>query len=327
MKGFSLPVAATVTATTFLFSAVPAPATVAGENGRIAYRAFLNEEQTRAALFTIRPDGSEKRRVTHPIPGVLHLVPDWSPDARWIAFVRANSDWETSDLRSDWPRIFRIHPNGEGRENLSTNCTGACRINDDPAWSPNGEQIAFTRAFGDGPDEVDLMLMQANGTNVRHITNYKRPTRYEDWSPQWAPSGKRLVFHRVDKDRELSAIFTIRPDGGDLRRLTPWKIDAGGEPDWAPNGRWILYRDADGIACLIHPNGDDRHCITDTHSGQFEWGSGSFSPDETKIIFSRRPGVGPGFDVFRMNLDGSGLVNVTATSAWDGTPDWGTRRR
>jgi len=323
MKALTALAAALFAAISLLLISAPASATAPGENGRIAYRLFLNEAQTRAASLTIRANGSHRHWVTHPGRRVLHLTPDWSPDARWIAYVRARAGDVTRRTR---PHIFRLHPNGSGRKDLSTTCRRRCRINDDPAWSPNGRRIAFTRVFGDDLEEVDLMVMRADGTNVRHITNHRRFTRNEDWAPQWAPNGKRLVFHRVDKRRGHEAIFTIRLDGSGLRRLTRWGIDAHGEPDWSPNGRWINYEGSRG-PCLVHPNGEARHCLF-SNGGDFQWGLGSFSPDGTKIVVPRAPGVGPPshYDVFRINIDGTGLFNVTQTAAWDGTPDWGPRR-
>jgi hypothetical protein len=47
------------------------------------------------------------------------------------------------------------------------------------------------------------------------------------------------------------------------------------------------------------------------------------------IVVPRAPGVGPPshYDVFTINFDGSDLVNVTQTARWDGSPDWGSKRR
>lgn len=52
------------------------------------------------------------------------------------------------------------------------------------------------------------------------------------------------------------------------------------------------------------------------------WISSSFSPDGTMIVTSGSPGVGdPGnADVDVMNVDGSGLVNVTESVRWDSGP-------
>jgi Tol biopolymer transport system component len=309
-------------AASLLITAGLASATPPGENGRIAYRLFLNNEQTHAAILTMRPNGSERRWVTHPAPGVAHVVPDWSADGHWIAYIRVHMDfWDTGEPRKR-PRIFRIHPNGTGRRDLSTNCTGRCRHDDDPAWSPNGKWIAFSRVF-QNPDEVDLMVMRADGTHVRHVTRHPLG-RTEDWAVQWAPDGKRLVFSRYKKEpRGTEAVFTVRLDGTGLRRVTPWRVDFGPKfPDWSPNGRWILFRDH-GI-WLTHPNGEDRHRITDPDG---EWISSSFSPDGTKIVTSRAPGVAGKADVFVMNLDGSGLLNITQSRRWDSGPDWGPRAR
>ena len=49
----------------------------------------------------------------------------------------------------------------------------------------------------------------------------------------------------------------------------------------------------------------------------------SFSPDGTKIIFSRFPSTGDGVDLFTMNPDGSGVAKVTGTASVELWPQWG----
>jgi Tol biopolymer transport system component len=309
----------------FLYLGAPtAGATVTGENGRIAFRRFFNEEQTRAAIFTIKPNGTEERQITRPPRGVLHQFPDWSPSGRILTYIRSSD--------GHGGRIFRIRKNGTGRKPLSTTCTDPeesdnCLGDDDPAWAPNGKRIAFARYSGtdlEHLETVELMVMRAVGSRVRNVTDHEGP-RYFDWAPQWSPDGDQLVFHREDK-QDRTAIFTVRVDGTRERRITPWNVRGEGEPDWSPNGRWILFESRADV-CLVHPNGNGRHCITRRYD--LEWGSASFSPDGRRIVAPAAPGVGqPGyFDVFVMRLDGTGLTNVTQTRAWEGTPDWGSRPR
>jgi Tol biopolymer transport system component len=328
MKSFAAVVALASTAAAVLLSAAAANATPPGENGRIAYRLFLNDAETRAAILTIRPNGTHRKWVTHPGRRVLHLSPEWSPSGRWVVFVRAKGKGPDSPNRADHPSLFRIHPNGTGRRDLSFTCTGSCKIDDDPAWSPSGKRIAFTRVWDRGQgEEVDLMVMRADGTKVRHISRHPFG-RGADWQPQWSPTGKRLAFMRYNGHRDASAVFTIRLDGTGLRRVTRWYD--GFEnlfPDWSPNGRWIVFRTEGSGVWLTHPNGEGRHRIAGTSGGTVEWGSGSFSPDGTAIVYSRRPADEPGFDVFRMDVDGSNPVNLTQTASSDGAPDWGPRRR
>jgi Tol biopolymer transport system component len=297
-----------------------ADATPPGENGRIAYRLFFNTEQTRAAIFTINPDGSDKHQVTHPRRRVLHLVPDWSADGRWIVFVR-------TPLPDIHPRLWKIRPDGSGRRSLGGSCTEAirCRTDDDPAWSPSGSQIAFTRVFGGSPEEVDLMTMRADGTHVHHITNHPEG-RYADWQGQWSPNGHRLVFQREDHRRSSAAIFTIRPDGTGARRITPWMKNNAGFPDWSPDGMWILFvaplEATQNDLWLVHPDGSELRKITDTPD--VSWSSGSFSPDGTMIV-TGLPGVGDAnhTDVYVMNVDGTGLQNITESRKLDSSADWG----
>ena len=72
---------------------------------------------------------------------------------------------------------------------------------------------------------------------------------FEDDEPQWTPDGKRIVFVRSDVERGVGAIFTVRPDGHDLRQITLWEMDAGDGPDISPDGTRIAFA-RDGIAGL-----------------------------------------------------------------------------
>jgi TolB protein len=331
MKALTAKIILTPLVIAAMLASGPADATPPGQNGRIAFRRFLNDAHTWGALFTIKPDGTGLRHVTHPRRGVVHEAPDWSPNGRWIAY---NRTWEGHRRR-----IFRIHPDGTGRMSLSGTCSPAtnCIIDASPAWAPNGNRIAFSRGFGHDPSknptEVDLMVMRADGTGVRKVTDHVRH-HYEDWGPQWSPNGKRLVFERLNTVHDLWAIVTIRLDGSGARRLTPWRLSAGDGPDWSPDGRWIVFRshiDTDverSNIWLVHPNGSGLHRITSTSGGTIAWRSSSFSPNGLRIVTARAPGVGAAgnADVYTMNLDGSGPKNVTQSARWDSFPDWGPRR-
>ena len=97
-----------------------AHATVPGENGRIAFRRYLNKAQTRGAIFTITPQGTGVRQITHPRRGIVHDEPDWSPNGRWIVYQR-----ETQPPRG-FSRLYKIRPNGSNRTYLSTACGRIC---------------------------------------------------------------------------------------------------------------------------------------------------------------------------------------------------------
>ena len=330
MKALSALAAALFAAITLLLIATPTFATVPGENGRIAFRRYFNPEHTWGAIFTIRANGSGLRRVTHPRHEILHTEPDWSANGRWITYHRL---WHGEKIRADHPRqIFKIHPNGKGRENLTkvTCRPDACLGDFLPSWSPNGRHIAFIRIFGpNGPAaEGAVVIMRANGTHPRRVTH--AGSRNEDANPTWSPHGHRLVFFRFDEKRDKDAVFVIRTDGTHEQRITPWKRGCAQSVDWSPNGRWILttcLRNGQSDLWLVHPNGANFHRVTHSAGTGLTWFSSTFSPDGTQIVTSRSPGSGAAgnADVYTINLDGTGLVNITQSVRWDSAPDWGPR--
>jgi TolB protein len=136
--------------------------------------------------------------------------PAWSPDGHWIAFA---SDRGTGELD-----IYIAHPDGGELTNLTQNDVYDAQ----PAWSPDGEQLAFQSDRAEPLDNYDLWTMDRDGGDTHRLTH--RPVT--DGTPAWSPDGHRIVFVRGGN------LFTIRPDGSDVRQL----YAAGGsiniEPDW-----------------------------------------------------------------------------------------------
>ena len=300
-----------------------AHATAPGKNGRIAFRRYFNDDHTLGAIFTIRPNGAGVRQITHRGKVFLDNEPDWSPDGRWIAFYR-----QAAVCSCKPTRIFKVRPDGTHLTQISKDPS----VDDVyPAWSPDGKRIAFTR-YDDSIGLVAVFVMQADGTRVRQVT----PTEYAGQYPQWSPGGTRLVFQGNGRSGR-HAVFTIRLNGTDVRRVSPWKLHAGDGPDWSPNGRWILLESHDGQdrtdnLYLVHPNGSGLHRITHTFNGFHQWGSYTFSPDGTMITVAHNLRLGADGrpsnpDIWVMNLDGSGLRNVTHSAIFDSAPDWGPRPR
>lgn len=318
-----------------LTAALPAEATFDGHNGPIAFRRYTNEDRTRGAVFLVRPDGTGERQLTSAAAGVT-TEPDVSPAGRWVVYTLYPNGHEEQSV------IKKIRINGTHRQTLDKTCTDACLADGYPAWGPHGNRIAFQRALGPRTGRVRmvaLFVMLADGSHARRITQrgknplVKQPV--EDQAPSWSPDGRRLAFERFWKAREHTAIFTVRLDGTGLRRITPWWLDAS-QPDYSPDGRWILFRtrkssDIAGNIQLVRPNGTHRHAVTHARSGHGKWLSGSFSPNGRRITAGHTrivDGEQLNADVFTFRIDGSGLRNVTATpDEWESALDWGPTRR
>ncbi len=168
------------------------PASFPGANGRIAFHGYINRLPE---TYTIRPNGSGLRRITHNTD--YDSDPAWSPAADRIAFNFAVPD---SDVNPD---IWIMDADGSSRSRV----TRSKSVDFGPTWSPSGEWIAYA-AFLNEPPEI--YIIRPDGTGRLQVTHNKRPDLY----PSWSPSGEWIVYSGFDgNDLE---IFVIRPESAAL---------------------------------------------------------------------------------------------------------------
>ena len=149
--------------------------------------AFIHADDTDAdgnpvneQVWVMRSDGTHAHPLTSaPVPH--DQVPDWSPDGRHIAFAAGPFGSEG---------IWVMNADGSHKVQL-TGCNASdpqpCAAGDDfgPAWSPNGQQIAFLRDFQPlGISDRPVMVMNANGTGVRRITASGLIALVPAWQPR-----------------------------------------------------------------------------------------------------------------------------------------------
>jgi dipeptidyl aminopeptidase/acylaminoacyl peptidase len=159
------------------------------------------------------PDGTD-RRALYSGPG-HQWYPSLSPDQTKLLF---------STTLQGTDRNIQVMDMATGTVTTLFDTPG---IHDSaPAWSPDGTLIAF-ESYRDG--DSDLYLMNADGSNVRQITNN---TNWDE-GPAWSPDGTRLAFTRAYNPTDFN-VWTMRVDGTDERQLT---TDPRPEesPDWGRN--------------------------------------------------------------------------------------------
>jgi Tol biopolymer transport system component len=113
-------------------------------------------------IHVMNADGSNHMRLLNSVT-MSGWDPSWSPDGTKIAF--------TSTFQGGNYEIFVANSDGSGTPvNLTDNYVGPpdyTRIDDEqPAWSPDGTQIAFTRRVG---NPIDLLVMNADGSGVHQL--------------------------------------------------------------------------------------------------------------------------------------------------------------
>ena len=196
--------------------------------------------------------------------------------------------------------IYVINSNGASATRLTRTGT-----NTDPAWSPDGSSIAFTR---DG----DIYVMDADGSNVRRLTTDAE----QDYQPAWSADGSRIAF--VRERTRTSDLYVMNADGSNERPLTSLFTSVNREPAWSPDGRKIAFSsDREGLSIYVM-NADGTGVVRLTTGGRDE--SPAWSPDGTRIAFTRdecrRYPCLPAIHV--MDADGSGVrwVATGRQAAW-----------
>lgn len=318
--------------------ATTADATGPGANGKIAFRTYFDGQQSWGAVFTVNPDGSGARQLTHPGRGTVDDQPSWAPDGSLIAFSRLPQEGLS--------HIWVMAPDGTARRPVGPLCPAGANEQTcpDDAWasfSPDSEQIVFTQSTGrvkpdrQGESWIEhsaLAVMNRDGSGRRVVYRgaaFSGDLRY----PTFSPNGRQLVFERqvssFAKPAGKHAVYVIGLDGSGPRRLTRWSESDGDNPDWSPNGKWILFRShvddssRQSQYFLVRPGGTGRKQITHFRKGTHV-ASASFSPDGGSIVFAKGP-EGGNIDLYKMRRDGSHVRRLTRSPLWQSAPAWGPR--
>jgi Tol biopolymer transport system component len=106
----------------------------------------------------------------------------------------------------------------------------------EPAVSPDGAQIAFTRSNAGGITS-QIYVMRADGSGAHPIT----PPALEGFGPDWTPDGRHVLL-TSNSQRLGAAIYQVNLDGSGLKRLTRPPFPQNDIlPSSSPQGNRIVF--------------------------------------------------------------------------------------
>lgn len=263
-----------LTSVAALLGVIPAAqATTPGVNGRLI---FAQETAAGFQLFTLRPDGTSLRQITH-VDGDA-VSPDWSTNGQWVVFELDDADHAgVVVMRSDGSDARDLTPTG---------------FQGQPAFTPDGRRIIFERYLPSKGDD-SIWIMRRDGSGQHRLTTNPFPNQGGDTDPNVSPDGSTVSFVRVKESDTQQSLFSVGIDGTGLQQLTPYALDVGIKHDWAPDGsRITITTHADfnppgtsANVATIRPDGTGLRFLTHYRGGLINALTGSYSPDGRWIAY------------------------------------------
>lgn len=233
--------------------------------------------------------------------GQKDSAPAFSPDTTSIAFVRHSDVWIMGADGSQQRDLTPV-PGYQG----------------DPAWSPDGSQIAYNSGAYESAT-WGIWIMSADGSNPHFVPNTKGGVQ-----PSWSPDGKTIVFASPPHSWGL---YTVSSNGSNLQLLRqPPRRGSRAEdmnPVWSPNGSHIAFTEVaetrpQGLAVQRSAQGGGFPTTYALYAASPDGSNLRRSRQRARLLTFYRPIA----NVFWIRPDGTGLKRLTNDHGLVSDPTW-----
>jgi TolB protein len=203
-----------------------------------------------------------------------------------------------------------MEPDGGGVRNLTNDASPDFQ----PAWSPDGERIAFVSLHVGSSHFDQLYTMDPQGGDRTQLTDLSSGNVQE---PAWSPDGERIAFYVSYGGAIDDELFIVDANGSGLVQLTD-NARSDSDPAWSPDGaRLAFVRDA--AIRTMDPDGTDVRRVTALGMAAFD---PAWSPDSRRLAFIGDPASSGQYDLFTIRADGTGLLQLDETKRTESNPSW-----
>ena len=271
-------------------------------------------------ICIINPDGTGLEQLTD--DGVSYR-PEWSLDGRKIAFL--SSPPPTVNL-------YVMDADGSNRQKLVSNQRDILDFD----WSPDGTAILACVKTRDGKDPEETWVVTVDSSSVKRMGSSKWARGWNHWAteeatvlnpnkrlidalpegivwPEWSPDNKYLAFIHEGILAIADVAVVGMPEDWRTSNLEPPCNRIG---DWTLDSSKILFF-AGGDVSSINFDGTGVLNLSMSSADDACW-----SPDASQIAYTSTDGRKRNTEIFIMNADGTGHVQITNTNYFHIEVDW-----
>jgi len=274
---------------------------------RIIYRA---EAESGWQVTIVNADGSREQVIGS------NILPTWSPDGHLLLYA-GDSGFDPAHIDALWidrQELFVVQ--ADGAEPVQLTHLDLPSDSDwtdwsNPEWAPDGVRLAVGGKVGVGSFVYSLFLVNADGSAVTVLD-------MAGADPRWSPDGTALLYVEPPPHQggfppsHLMSIMNVQS-----RAVT--EHGHGFDPVWSPDGSRIAFvgpgPEERTTLFIMNRDGSGRVELASDGAGLPAW-----SPDGTKIAFVSYRDGNP--EIYVINVDGTGLVNLTGARGIDDYPVW-----
>jgi serine/threonine protein kinase len=283
---------------------------VGGGSGQIV---FASSRSVVPQLYLVNADGTDLTQLTNMDNGACQ--PSWAPDGTRLVFISpCLGRGEIFETIYNESSLYIINVDGTGLKQL----TPSPGSDFEPAWSPDGKQIAFTSVRG---GFRQIYTLDVDSLVVTLLTN--TTDAIESSQPSWSPDGTKIVY--TVKRVGAYQVWSMNSNGQEAIQLVRSGQDLWDySPAWSPDGRtiffsqrrlgafrpWLMRIDYEDLSQ------DARRMNFITPIEDVE-----FSADGFWIVYEGMDGDG-NRDVYFMTVTGSGRTRLTNDPKIDFDPAW-----